>query len=112
MLLILFLSIGHIAMASTSVANDVVENFPGEIQKDHSLVDQASLRRGNIFNLSVAYEIPVVNQFNRDFKNFLYRIRPGYYLAFRHPIVKMDAEQPVSVSLDTFTIIYPFHTFF
>ncbi|NKI25430.1 hypothetical protein HCG49_02510 [Arenibacter sp. 6A1] len=112
MLLILFLSIGHIAMASTSVANDVVENFPGEIQKDHSLVDQALLHRGNIYNISGTYEIPAVNQFNRDFKVFLHSIKPGYYLSFRQPIVKMDAKQPVSVSLDTFTIIYPFHTFF
>ncbi|WP_026814744.1 hypothetical protein [Arenibacter certesii] len=105
--LILFLGLGRAVMATTpDVPQDTVVSGFGVQNDDHRQFGDLPTSANSLLHESYSKV-----SFSSDF-NFLPRHAKNYsYLVYRKPQLSFYNKADITVSLDSLTLIYPFHTF-
>lgn len=111
LVLILFLGIGQISLASLDQNLEAKVELAGEIQVDHHLNYDGQSSSHDMIMAEGNYQIPSVNELRPNFiSSYPSSIS---YLVEVSGIVHLFLNRDVHIipSLDGLTMIYPFHTF-
>ena len=109
--LILFLSIGQVALATTKEAKEVMAGLNGEIQTDHHLTYEMPNSGHTMFLVEGNYHLPTVNELRPNLNLFFPNTISCLSVLKDKELMSLNREVQIIASLDALTIIYPFHTF-
>jgi hypothetical protein len=109
--LILFLSIGQTSLLTGKEVKDVKATTNGEVQADHHL-NYGMPNSGQSMLLAEGnYQLPTVNELKPNLNLFFSNAIRCLSILKEMALITLKREVQIIASLDTLTIIYPFHTF-
>ncbi|MEZ4969194.1 MAG: hypothetical protein R2814_05960 [Flavobacteriaceae bacterium] len=109
--LILFLSIGQVSLATTKEIKEVKSGVNGEIQTDHHLTYKVPYSGYTMLLAEGNYQLPTVNELRPNFNLLSPSIISCHSELKERELIFLKKEVHILASLDSLTIIYPFHTF-
>ncbi|MCM4171525.1 hypothetical protein DHD32_08540 [Arenibacter sp. TNZ] len=111
LVLILFLSIGQISLASPDHSLEAKVELVGEIQVDHHLNYDGQSSSHDMVMEEGNYQIPSVNELRPNF-NSSYSSSTSCLVEVSGKVhLFLNGGVHITPSLDGLTMIYPFHTF-
>lgn len=109
--LILFLSIGQVSLLTDKEVKEVNALASGEVQTDHHL-NYGMPNSGHTMILAEGnYQLPTVNELKSHLNLFFSNTISCLSLLKEMELMTLKRVAQIIASLDTLTIIYPFHTF-
>lgn len=109
--LILFLGIGQISLASLHTELETKVDLPGEIQLDHHLNYEGQTLTHDMIMVEGYYQLPSVNELRPNFNSGFPKTATTLIAIWDNAAEFVVQPVRITPSLDSLTMIYPFHTF-